>query len=181
MVIWITGLSGAGKTTVSNALWRSFEHTVPELVRLDGDVMRAAFEHDLGYEIEARVAQIKRMQRLAKVLVDQGKVVLVAALYANEELLAWNRLNFPSYLEVYMDTPMHVLRARDTNGLYSKAARGEMPNVVGLDIPWTPPSEPDLVLDSSGSETPEDLARVVARQVPRFAQQLELSGSEDSR
>ena len=88
MVIWVSGLSASGKTTLCNAMWRLLKSQAPELVLLDGDVIRAVFSNDLGYREEDRVVQITRIQNLAKLLSDQGLVVLVAALYANHSLLA---------------------------------------------------------------------------------------------
>lgn len=172
-VIWLTGLSGAGKTSIVEALWRRFESVVPELVKLDGDVLRAAYDDVLGYEIADRIRQIKRIQSLAKVLADQRKLVLVAALYASDELLAWNRRNFPDYFEAYVEAPLDLLMERDVKGLYGKAFRGEMPNVVGLDIPWTPPRNPDIILDRRIEASAEDFALTVARRVPRLAHALQ--------
>ncbi len=172
MVIWITGLSGAGKTTLSDALARLVKPRLPEFVQVDGDVVRAMVGQETDYSESARVQQIKRLQTLADYLSRQNMVVAVAALYAHPDLLAWNRANFTDYFEVYIDAPLDTVRTRDVKGLYAKAARGEMKHVVGLDIPWHAPKGADLVIDARGSETPEASALRVARAVPRLATAL---------
>ncbi|MCX7354889.1 MAG: adenylyl-sulfate kinase, partial [Alphaproteobacteria bacterium] len=116
--------------------------------------------------------QIKRLQALADYLSRQDMVVAVAALYAHPDLLAWNRANLRDYFEVYIDAPLDTVRTRDVKGLYAKAARGEMKNLVGLDVPWHAPKHADLVIDARAGETPEASALRVARAVPRLAAAL---------
>lgn len=172
MVIWITGLSGAGKTTLSVALFELLKPRLPELVLVDGDAIRAMFGESLDYSEASRMVQIKRIQALTAYLSRQGLVVIAAALYAHPDLLAWNRAHLPAYFEVYIEAPLELVRARDAKGLYEKAARGDMPNVVGIDIPWHAPSRPDMVIDAASAEPPPALARRVARAVPRLAAAL---------
>jgi adenylylsulfate kinase-like enzyme len=170
MVIWITGLSGAGKTTLCDALTRLVKPRLPEFVVVDGDAVRALFGHDLDFTEASRMRQIQRIQALAQELSRQGLVVLVAALYAHPDLLTWNRANLDGYFEVYLEAPLDLVRARDPKALYAKAACGEVKDMVGLDIPWHAPRTPDLVLDANGAV--EDLARRVATAVPRLARAL---------
>jgi adenylylsulfate kinase-like enzyme len=165
-VVWVTGLSGTGKTTLCRALWRALKPAYPELVCLDGDAVREAFGHDLGYREADRRTQIQRMQRLAKLLADQGQIVLVAALYAHPELLEWNRRNLPGYFEVHLQASLETLRARDPKDLYRRAAQGQCENVVGLDIPWHAPVAPDLVLEAESAPGPEECARLVLARLP---------------
>lgn len=169
MVIWVTGLSGAGKTTLCRALAQLLKPHVPELVLLDGDTVREAFEDDLGYAEPDRVVQIRRVQRLARVLADQRLVVLVAALYAHPSLLEWNRQHLPGYVEVYLKASMDTLRRRDSKDLYRRALAGEIAHVVGVDIVWHEPQAPDLVLDADRPSAPEEWARQVLMGVPRLA------------
>jgi adenylylsulfate kinase-like enzyme len=169
MVIWMTGLSGSGKSTVADAIVAMLKPRMPELVLVDGDVIRELFGQSLDYSEASRVIQVKRLRTLAKFLSAQGQVALVTVLYSHPELLAWNRANIPQYFEVYMDTPLRVVQDRDVKGLYRKAARGEMPNVVGLDIPWYPPTNPDLHLKGDCGETPEDFARRIIAACPKLA------------
>ena len=172
MVIWITGLSGAGKTTVCTALHALLKPSLPEVVMLDGDSVRAAFGHDLGHEERDRVLQVRRLQGIAKVLSEQGLVVLVAVLYNNPELLTWNRTHLGNYFEVFIDAPLALVRARNPKQLYSKAARGEVRNVVGIDIPWHPPQHPDLVVDATLEEAPREMALRIAREVLALRERL---------
>ena len=168
-VIWLTGLSGAGKTTIAEAIHRQVKPRLPELVLIDGDVIRDLFGAGLGFHEAARHEQIGRIQRLARMLSEQGMVVLVAALYAHPDLLAWNREHLPGYLEVYVNTPLSLVQSRDVKGLYAKAAVGSMPHVVGLDIPWHAPASPDLVIDGNAGESPEQSAAKVIASAPRLA------------
>jgi cytidine diphosphoramidate kinase len=168
MVIWLTGLSGAGKTALSDALIAAAKPNLPTLVRLDGDVIRAIFGADLGYSEPERVVQIKRIQALAKELDQQGFVVLVAALYSHPDLLAWNRANFSDYFEIYLDTSLEEVQRRDSKGLYRRARAGAQRDVVGIDIPWHAPRNADLALDGA-ADTPAALARRVIESVPVLA------------
>lgn len=173
MVIWLTGLSGAGKTTIAEAMVSMLKPHRPQLVLVDGDVIRELFGAGLGYEEPARWEQIGRIQRLSGWLARQGQDVIVAALYAHPNLLAWNRKNLPGYFEVYVDAPMALLRERDSKGLYAGADRGQTPNVVGVDIPWHAPQQPDMVIDASGLEPPLNLAARIIGQIPDLASTLE--------
>jgi adenylyl-sulfate kinase len=170
MVIWVTGLSGSGKTTLCDAIWESLKPGMPELVSLDGDAVRAAFGGGLGYKEEDRMVQIGRIQQLAKILSDQGLVVLVAALYSHPDLLAWNRENIKGYFEIYLETSLQTLQDRDGKGLYKGAQSGEIPNVVGVDIPWNSPESPDLVINNDNPRPAEELARQVVAAIPRLSE-----------
>lgn len=169
MVLWLTGLSGAGKTTIAQAIWRQMKPKLPALVMVDGDTIRDLFGAGLGFHEEARYEQIGRIQRLAAMLAGQDLPVVVAALYAHPDLMRWNRENLPGYFEVLVDAPIDLVRQRDVKGLYAKAARGEMPNVVGIDIPWHRPTAPNLVIDPVAGLSVEDAAQAIIRKVPRLA------------
>lgn len=172
MVIWITGLSGAGKTTVCKAILRIAKDTIPEMVLLDGDIVRDIFDDQLGFTESDRMRQIKRIQRLARELDAQGLVVLVAALYAHPDLLAWNRENFENYFEVYLDAPLELVQQRDPKGLYAKARAGTMDHVVGLDIPWHVPSDPRITVRMTGLETPQAVALQIIEAIPELSARL---------
>lgn len=172
MVIWMTGLSGAGKTTVCETIVRLLKPSIPELGLVDGDVVRDVFGNDLDYSEPSRVRQIKRIQSLAKVMDEQKFVILVAALYSHPNLLRWNRANFSSYFEVYLNASLDLVRSRDPKGLYAKADSGEMKHVVGIDVPWHAPLTPDLTIRASNDVTPEAVARQVIIAVPRLAETL---------
>lgn len=166
MVIWLTGLSGSGKSSLCAALHALLKPRHAALVRLDGDEVRAAFGGDLGYTEADRFRHISRIQRVAKMLADQGIDVLVAALYAHPDLLAWNRSNLPGYFEVYLRAEVDFLIGRENKTLYSRARCGEMTDVVGVDIPWHAPAKPDLTIDAATAPAPEALARRVLEALP---------------
>jgi cytidine diphosphoramidate kinase len=168
MVVWVTGLSGAGKTTLCTALRDLIKPRLPELVLLDGDVVRAAFGNNLGYTESDRVVQVRRLQSMAKVLAEQNLVVIVGVLYGNQELLAWNRAHLPDYFEVYLKASLETVSGRDTKSLYATARTGKAQNVVGIDIPWHAPVAPDLVFDADHPAKPAKMARVLASAVPRL-------------
>ncbi len=144
-----------------------------ELILLDGDQIRAAFGHDLDYHEKDRVTQVKRLQNMARLLSEQGLVVVVAVLYANKELLCWNRQHLRNYFEIYLEASLKTLRQRDWKGLYAKADAGEMSHVVGLDIPWYAPQNPDMIINTDTWEDPEIMARRVAGMIPFFSRVLE--------
>ena len=173
MIIWSTGLSGSGKSTLCDALTKLLKPSIPELVLLDGDVVREAFGGDLGYREQDRVIQIKRLQALAQALSKQNLVVLVAALYSHPDLLVWNRKNMSLYFEVYLDAPLELVQKRDPKGLYAKAAAGQMTDVVGLDIPWHEPVSPDLRIDMTVEADPDTHARTIIENCPDLKRRLE--------
>lgn len=167
MVIWLTGISGAGKTTICDTMWDLLKPSLPELVSIDGDIIRQLFANKLGYAEPDRVQQIQRIQTLAKFLSDQGQIVLVAALYARDDLLAWNRENFKDYFEVYIDASIDLVRDRDPKGLYANA--GPSPQIVGIDIPWNPPNAPDITIHADNKIAPADIAKHIISKIPAFA------------
>jgi adenylylsulfate kinase-like enzyme len=169
MVIWVTGLSGSGKTTLCEAIYARLKPVMPHMVRLDGDDIRAAFGDDLSHVEADRARQIKRIQRLSGMLAKQGLVVLVAALYAHPDLLNWNRANLPGYFEVYLKADLDLLQRRDSKGLYRNTSRSEISNVVGVDIPWHAPRQPDLVIDAASAPAADRLALQVIDAIPALA------------
>ena len=167
MVVWLTGLSGAGKSTIADAMVRIIKPHLPSLVLIDGDVIRDLFGAGLGFDEEARKFQIGRLQRLAQFLNCQDIPVIVSALYAHPDLMQWNRDHLAGYFEVYVNTPLATVISRDTKGLYSKAMNGDMSNLVGIDIPWHEPTKSDLVAETTGL-TPETIAQKIICLVPKL-------------
>jgi cytidine diphosphoramidate kinase len=172
VVVWVTGLSDSGKTTLCRALTAQLKPYFPQLVSLDGGLFRTVLGHDLGFKESDRVIHVKRVQRLAKYLSDQGSIVLVAVLYSHPDLLAWNRENIRDYFEIYLDISISTLRERDSKGLYKKISSGEIKHVVGVDIPWHVPTQSDLVIRENGVALPDQLAVKVIQQIPRFSSVL---------
>src|SRR6202012_191273 len=149
-VFWITGLSGAGKTAVGQELCGRLRGAGRPVIFLDGDVLRAAIADDLGHEVDSRRMSALRNARLCRVLAEQGFDVICATISLFHEVQRWNRENIPGYREIYLRVPIDELRRRDSKDIYAKAHRGDLRNVVGLDVPAEIPKEPDLILDNYG-------------------------------
>lgn len=152
MIIWLSGLSGAGKTTIASSFKKLAVVSLGiDFVIVDGDVVRSVFPGDLGYDIQSRMLQIERIQSIAKFLDINGLNVVVTAVYFSELIASKNRSLFEDYIEVHVDTPLAVVAERDVKGLYKDYENNSPSNMVGFDIPWTPPSFPNLVLSGYNS------------------------------
>ena len=158
MVLWITGLSASGKTTVAEAFLEISKDSGVQKVLLDGDSVRELFGGDLGYDENSRIKHIQRVQRLAKFLTDQGIDVVVAALYSNREILSENRKLFDKYFEIYLKADIEFLKLRENKSLYTKSQNNEIHDVVGVDIKWQEPTTPDLTIDTNAIRQPNELA-----------------------
>jgi adenylylsulfate kinase len=146
MVIWLIGLAGAGKTSIGGALCQALRRSQPATVFLDGDQVREIAGGDLGYSLEDRRLNGWRICRLCRYLDAQGMNVVCATLSQFPEQQQWNRATYSRYFEIFIDVPMEVLIERDQKQLYSRVLAGTVRNVVGVDMPFTPPAAPDLVL-----------------------------------
>jgi adenylylsulfate kinase-like enzyme len=149
-VFWITGLSGAGKTTVGEELSARLRASGRPVTFLDGDALRAAIAEDLDHSVGHRRRSAMRNARLCRLLAGQGGDVVCATISLFHEVQRWNRENIPGYREIYLRVPMDELRRRDRKGIYEGAQRGDTRDVVGLDVPAEAPEAPDLVLDNYG-------------------------------
>lgn len=149
MVIWMIGMSRAGKTTLSKLLYEELKLKTKNLVLLDGDAIRVLFGNDVDHSIEGRRKNAHRISNLSKFLSDQDIHVVAAVLSIFPEWQAWNRENIQDYSEVYIKASLDVLEKRDLNNLYSQARQGIIENVVGVDIPFPEPQHPDLVIDNN--------------------------------
>ncbi|MGH9533894.1 MAG: adenylyl-sulfate kinase [Terriglobales bacterium] len=150
-VFWITGLSGAGKTTLGRELWNRLRADGYPVAFLDGDELRGAIADDLGHSAEDRRQSAMRNARLCRLLAEQGIDVICATISLFHEVQRWNRQNIPGYHEIYVRVPMDELRGRDHKGIYASVERGEARDVVGIDVPAEVPEAPDLVLDNYGA------------------------------
>lgn len=162
-VIWISGLSGSGKTTICKSIWRKLKKETPELVIIDGDEARKLFENGIlrekiGHDERAREGQVARLRALSKYLADQGFIVIVAAVYTNRDIIEENRKTLPRYFQVILNETIETVTSRDTKGLYFKAKNQPFCNIVGVDIPWNLPDNADLILKTSDNSTPDELA-----------------------
>jgi cytidine diphosphoramidate kinase len=159
VVVWLIGLAGAGKTSIGREVWARLKQRQPNVVFVDGDDVRAIMGHDLGHTIEDRRANAGRISRLCAFLDRQGIDVVCAILSMFPETHDWNRRTYSAYFEVFIDVPMAVLAERDQKGLYSAARAGTITNVAGVDLPFTPPANPDLVIaNGDAAVTPAQLA-----------------------
>jgi adenylylsulfate kinase-like enzyme/phosphohistidine swiveling domain-containing protein len=150
-VFWVTGLSGAGKTTVGRELWSRLRAAGRQVFFLDGDTLRAVIAEDLGHSAENRRRSAMRNARLCRLLAGQGADVVCATISLFHEVQRWNRENIPGYREIYLRVPIDELRRRDSKGIYAGAQGGDARDVVGLDVPAEAPEAPDLVLDNYGA------------------------------
>ena len=149
-VFWLTGLSGAGKTTVGRELWRRLRADGRPATFLDGDALRMAIADDLGHSVSERKQSAMRNARLCRLLAQQGCDVVCATISLFHEVQRWNRENIPGYREIYLQVPMKELRRRDSKGLYAKSRRNGIRDVVGVDVAAETPRTPDLVLNNYG-------------------------------
>ena len=172
--IWITGLSGAGKSTIARELQSLCQEQGLACVLLDGDEVREAIgDETCGHDPESRLVNAYRICRLAKMLSKQRTIVIVATMSLFHEIHAWNRDNLPGYFEVYLDVDMVVLQTRDPKGLYQKASRKQETNVGGLHLEIQPPREPHLRVANNG---PADDAPRIARYILTEAGLIQPSG-----
>lgn len=152
MVIWIIGLSGAGKTTLAQEIVRLARQETSNVVLIDGDVIRETFGNDLGHSIKDRRRNAERMMRLCQWLDRQGIHVVCAILSLFPEHRAWMRDNVSNYHEVFVDAPLDDLKARDGKGLYARFAAGETTDVAGLDLHFPIPDSADLTIRNDAGE-----------------------------
>jgi bifunctional enzyme CysN/CysC len=161
-VLWFTGLSGSGKSTVANIVEKKLHAMGHHTYLLDGDNVRHGLNRDLGFTEEDRVENIRRVAEVAKLMVDAGLIVLTAFIspYRAERRMARQLFAEGEFIEVFMDTPLEVAEARDPKGLYKKARRGELKNFTGVDAPYEAPEHAELSVPSS-SMTPEQASERV--------------------
>ncbi|ADP80852.1 sulfate adenylyltransferase subunit CysN [Pseudofrankia inefficax] len=162
-VIWFTGLSGAGKSTIANLVEKKLHDEGFHTYLLDGDNVRHGLNKDLGFTEADRVENIRRIAEVAKLMADAGLIVLTSFIspFRAERQLARDLLDNGEFIEVHVDTPLHVAEARDRKGLYAKARRGELANFTGIDSPYEAPHNPEIHLDASGTTTPAASAETV--------------------
>jgi len=151
MVLWIIGMSGSGKTTLGKYIYNKLKPECNNLLFMDGDILRKIMCNDLGHTLEDRKKNADRINRLCKYLDSNGINVIFALLSLFHENQKLMRKNIDNYYEVYIDANFNSLIERDIKGIYKKTVNGEINNVVGVDIPFTPPPNPDITIKNNGS------------------------------
>jgi len=161
-VLWFTGLSGAGKSTVADLVEQRLQAMGRRTMLLDGDNLRHGLNQDLGFTAEDRVENIRRVAEVAKLMVEAGLITLVSLIspFRSERQLARDLMDDGEFVEIFVDAPLEVCEERDPKGLYKKARAGDLTNFTGIDSPYEPPESPELRLNT-GQQKPEALADTV--------------------
>ena len=163
VVLWFTGLSGAGKSTIANLVEKRLHAMGRHSYLLDGDNVRHGLNKDLGFTEADRVENVRRVGEVARLMVDAGLIVLTAFIspFRAERRLARSLVEADEFIEIHVDTPLDVAEGRDVKGLYKKARRGELRNFTGIDSPYEPPESPELRIDTTELTAERAADRVV--------------------
>ena len=170
VMIWFTGLSGSGKSTIAIALEREL-HKRGLLCRiLDGDNIRSGINNNLGFTEAARIENIRRIAEVSKLFVDTGIITIAAFISPSNDIreMAANIIGKDDFLEVYVSTPIEECERRDVKGLYAKARRGEIKNFTGISAPFEAPAHPALTLDTSALSLEESVNKLLELILPRI-------------
>ncbi|HET8765200.1 MAG TPA: adenylyl-sulfate kinase, partial [Rhodanobacter sp.] len=170
-VLWFTGLSGAGKSTIANLVEKRLHALGYHTYLLDGDNVRHGINKDLGFTPADRVENIRRIGEVAHLMVDAGLVVLVSAIspYRSERRSVRERFTEGEFVEVFVDTPLAECEARDPKGLYRKARAGEIRNFTGIDAPYEAPESPEVHLQTAGTRAQQLAEQLATRLLDRIA------------
>lgn len=161
-VLWYTGLSGAGKSTIATLVDKRLHSMRRHTYLLDGDDIRHGLSKDLGFTAADRIENIRRVAEVARLMVDAGLIVGAAFIspFRAQRQTARSLLAPGEFIEVFIDTPIAVAEERDPKGLYKKARRGELKNFTGIDSPYEPPETPEIRIDTTKS-SPEEAAQII--------------------
>jgi adenylylsulfate kinase len=158
--LWLTGMSGAGKSTISDQLIARFRGAGAKVELLDGDIVRTNLSQGLGFSREDRDTNIRRIGFVADLLSRNGIIVVVAAISPYRETRDEVKSKIANFLEVFVDCPVEVLAQRDVKGLYKKALAGEVGNFTGISDPYEPPLHPDVTVRSDSETLEESVGKV---------------------
>lgn len=163
-VVWITGLSGAGKTTLALALERTLFDRGCNVFVLDGDKVRRGLCADLGFSLPERSENVRRIGAVARLFYDAGFIAIVSVIspLRADRARARSLIPAPHFIEVHCDCPLAVCEARDPKGLYRKARAGLLPEFTGISSPYEAPDAPDVWLDSAASSVEQEVGRLMA-------------------
>ena len=169
LMIWFTGLSGSGKSTIAIALERELQQRGLLCRILDGDNIRSGINNNLGFSAEDRVENIRRIAEVGKLFVDTGIITLAAFISPNNEIreMAAGLIGKEDFLEIYVSTPLEECERRDVKGLYAKARRGEIKNFTGISAPFEAPAHPALSLDTSKLSLKESVDQLLDLILPK--------------
>jgi len=164
-VLWFTGLSGSGKSTIANLVEKQLHALGRHTYLLDGDNVRHGLNRDLGFTDADRAENIRRVAEVARLMVDAGLIVLVSFIspFRAERQFARSLFAEGEFLEVFVDTPMEECERRDVKGLYAKARSGQLPNFTGIASPYEPPEQPEVHLRTTDRTASENAADVFSR------------------
>jgi bifunctional enzyme CysN/CysC len=167
-VVWLTGISGSGKSTIAKLLEARLNGLGRHTFLLDGDNVREGLNRDLGYTDADRVENIRRVGEVAKLMVDAGLIVIASFIspFAEGRRLARGLLEPDQFIEVFVDTPMAVAEERDPKRLYARARSGEIDHFTGIDSPYEPPSAPEIRIDTL-STGPEEAVELILQELCR--------------
>ena len=168
ILYWITGLSGAGKTTIGNALYYELRETKDNIVILDGDILKKLVGDSLGYTKEDRKKRAYYYSNLCKTLTDQGISVVICTIAMYDEVREWNRNNIEKYIEVFLKVKKETLIKRDRKGLYSAQALGKVNNIVGIDQDVEFPKNPDIIIENDGLISVVEIVRKIVNYSPKI-------------
>jgi len=160
-VIWITGLSASGKTTLAKNLAELLKASNSSHVLLDGDELRKCFNAQQQYSKKERLSLSYNYSRISKMISEQNIIVVIAVVALFEEVHIWNRQNINNYFEVFLNTPKKELERRDPKKIYKKFRQGEINNVSGYDLEVDYPNNPDFLVDFEPSKSSEEVAKEV--------------------
>lgn len=169
LMVWFTGLSGSGKSTIAIALEREL-HKRGLLCRiLDGDNIRSGINNNLGFSPEDRIENIRRIAEVGKLFVDTGVITIAAFISPNNELrdMASSIIGKDNFMEVYISTPLEECERRDVKGLYAKARKGEIKEFTGISAPFEAPVNPALSLDTSILSVEQSINRLLELIIPK--------------
>ena len=172
IMIWFTGLSGSGKSTIAIALERELQQRGLLCRILDGDNIRSGINNNLGFSAEDRIENIRRIAEVGKLFVDTGIITLAAFISPNNAIreMAANIIGKEDFMEIYISTPIEECERRDVKGLYAKARRGEIKNFTGISAPFEAPLHPSLSLDTSVLSVEESVNRLLDLILPKVTQ-----------
>ena len=164
VILWFTGLSGAGKSTVANLVESQLHARGHHTIILDGDNVRHGLNRDLGFTEVDRVENVRRVAEVSKLMVDAGLITLSSFIspFKSERKMARDRVEAGEFCEIFVDTPLEVAESRDAKGLYKKARAGEIKNFTGIDSPYEAPEKPEIHLHMEDMSAEEAAAQVIA-------------------